>query len=584
MLDYLRFRYRRQARRVRRDIRVWRRWSANYIDRHIWGKWHQLGTNRRFLLAWGAIFVVAFVGLLGQYTSLLHYNRIIFAANGGSYTEASMGDLQSLNPILPGSNIEMSANRLIFSGLTQYNADRKLVGDLAASWEVSTDGKVYTFRLRKNVKWQDGVPFSATDVAFTLAAIQNPDSRSPLASSWQGVKVDTKGDDIVTFTLPSPLDSFMDSTTLGIVPRHILESVEPSQLSEAAFNKNPVGTGPFQIKTFSSATSEVTLSAYPGYYNGKPRLDEFILRSYPDSTAALNAFASQQVTSPGRIMPEIAAKAAKTNHLTIVDMTLPSETSIFFQNTSPIFSDKNLRLILSRAISRSAVLLAATNGEGVAVGQPLIPGQLGYTNKFAPGQLSPEASRKALDDAGWKVPAGKSIREKDGKQLSFELVTVNAPEYERAAKEASRQWAQVGVETKVKTVDLNALQQSYMRPRNFQALLFGMNLGADPDVYSYWHSSQVKDPGVNLSSYASAEADKALESGRIKTDSLVRQGKYATFLKIWDADAPAVILYQTGYDYGTRDTVRGITAKRLVTPTDRYFAVEKWTVRSRWSN
>jgi ABC-type transport system substrate-binding protein len=177
MLDYLRFKYRRQARRLRRDIRIWRRWSANYIDRHIWGKWHQLGTNRRFLLVWWTIFAVALIGLTSQYTELLHYNRIIISEAGGSYTEASMGDLQVLNPILPGSNIEMSANRLIFSGLTQYNSDRKLVPDLATKWEISSDGKVYTFHLRKGVKWQDGVPFSSTDVAFTLAAIQNPDSR-----------------------------------------------------------------------------------------------------------------------------------------------------------------------------------------------------------------------------------------------------------------------------------------------------------------------------------------------------------------------------------------------------------------------
>ncbi len=583
MLDYLRFRYRRQIRRLRRDIRVWRRWSANYIDRHIWGKWHHLGRNRRFLLVWWGIFAVALIGLTSQYSNLVNYNRIIIPESGGSYTEASMGDLTVLNPILPGSNLEMSANRLIFSGLTQYNSDRKLAGDLATKWEVSPDGKTYTFQLRKGVKWQDGVPFSSTDVAFTLAAIQNPDSRSPLASSWQGVKVETKGDDVVIFTLPSPLDSFMDSTTLGIVPRHILESVDPSQLAEASFNKNPIGTGPFQLKTFSPAAREVTLEAYAGYYNGKPKLDEFILRSYSESAAALDAFASQQVSSPGRILPEIAARASETNHLAIHRMTLPAETAIFFQNTFKLFESKDLRLILSRSIDRQSVLKAATNGSGLVVTQPILPGQLGYTNAYAQSTYSQDAARQALDDAGWKLPRGKTVREKDGKQLNFELVTVDAPEYTRAAQEVRRQWAAIGINASVKAVDLTELQQSYMRPRNFQALLFGMNLGADPDVYSFWHSSQAKDPGVNLSSYSSTDADKALESGRIKSDPLVRQGKYAAFLKAWNADAPAAVLYQTGYNYGTLDTVRGIDAQRLVTPTDRYFGVEKWTIRTRWT-
>ena len=584
MLDYLRFRYRRQARRLKRDIRLWQRWSSNYIDRHIWGKWHQLGTNRRFLLAWWGIFAVALIGLMSQYTSLLHYNRIIFAVAGGTYTEATMGDLKVLNPILPGSSLEMSANRLIFSGLTQYNNDRKLVGDLATKWEVSTDGKVYTFHLRKGVKWQDGVPFTATDVAFTLAAIQNPDSRSPLASSWQGVKVDTKGDDTVVFTLPSPLDSFMDSTTLGIVPRHILESVEPSRLAEASFSTNPVGTGPFEIKTFSPAAREVTLSGYADYYNGKPKLDELILRSYEDSASGLDAFVSEQVNSPGRITPETAVRAAQTNRLAIHHMTLPNETAIFFQNNFALFTDNTLRATLSRVIDRDAILKAATDGSGLAVTQPILPGQLGYTDNFAQSPLSVSAANKTLDEAGWKLPAGKWVRAKNSKQLSFELVTVDVLEYKRAADEASRQWAQIGVEAKVKTVDMTDLQQSFMRPRNFQALLFGMNLGADPDVYSFWHSSQAKDPGVNLASYSSTDADKALESGRIKSDPAVRQGKYAAFLRAWNADEPAVILYQSGYDYGTVDTVRGIIAQRLVSPTDRYFGVEKWTVRTRWSD
>jgi peptide/nickel transport system substrate-binding protein len=583
MFNYLRFRYRRALRRLRRGARTWRRWGVNYIDRHIWGKWHQLRLVRRFLIIWLGVVVLMAFGLVHQLGGLSALNRIALPVSGGVYSEAAVGSVQGLNPVLPEAGPASDINRLIFSGLTRYNDKRQLVGDLATSWNVSSDGKTYTFHLRKGVKWHDGVPFTATDVAFTLAAIQNPDSRSPLASSWQDVKVDTKGDDTVTFTLPSPLSSFMDSTTIGIVPRHLLESVEPAQLAEADFNRNPVGTGPFMIKTFAPSAKEVALVANPHYYGGQPKLDEFDFRLYDTPQETLDAYAAHQVTSPGRVMPSSVAAAQKLANLDQHELTLPEETTLFFQNNDALLSDKTLRSILSRSIDRPEVIKRAEAGQGLVVTQPLLPGQIGYTPKYAAAPLGRDAANQALDAAGWTQQQNANVRRKDNHDLKLTLVTLADSNLERDANEIKRQWSELGIDLTVKTASLDELQQTYMRPRNFQLLLFGVNLGADPDVYSFWHSSQAKDPGVNLSAYNSPEADKALEAGRIKTDAQVRQGKYDSFLKAWNADAPAAVLYQQGYDYGLRDDVGGLAARWLVDPSDRFFGVEHWTVRQRFA-
>ena len=580
MFSYLRFRYRRALRRLRRATRTAEKTIAKYVDRHIWGKWHQIRVVRKFLLVWGLIAVISLIGILQQIGNLTRAGQVAVAVPGGTYSEAAVGTVQTLNPVLPEPGAAGDINRLIFSGLTRYNARRQLVPDLA-SWDVSNEGKTYIFHLRHDVKWHDGVPFTSADVAFTLAAIQNPDSRSPLASSWDGVKVDTKDDYTVVFTLPQALNSFLDSTTVGIIPRHLLESVEPSMLREAAFNQNPVGTGPFKIKTFAPQAKLIELAANPNYHFGRPKLDEFDFKFYATPADTMRAYAQQQVTSPGRIYPETYDQSRLMAGLTEYDFTLPEAQTLFFATNNPVLKDKNLRAILSNALDRSDISNQAAGGQGVAITQPLLPGQLGYSVAYKQPPLSVAAARQALTDAGWAQTSPGAIRTNNGVRLQLGLVTLAGGELERAAKEIKRQWAQLGVDVRVTAVGFDQLQQTYIRPRNFQMLLYGINLGSDPDVYSFWHSSQAADPGINLSAYASTDADRALEAGRIKSDPLVRLGKYDAFLKAWNADAPAAVLYESGYTYGARDTAAGIAAQRLVTPADRFYDVERWTIRQR---
>lgn len=581
MFSYLRFRYRRFLRRLRRDGRALRKWTTDYVQRHLWGKWHQVRVVRRFLLLWWVVPVVALIGLLQQVGALQRLANVAVSLPGGVYTEAAVGTVQTLNPILPESATASDISRLIFSGLTRYNSRRQLVPDLA-TWDVSADGKAYTFHLRRDVKWHDGVPFTAADVDFTLTAIQNPDSRSPLASSWQGVKVETKDEYTIVFTLPQPLNSFLDSTTVGILPRHLLGSVEPSSLREADFNQHPIGTGPFKIKSFAPSAREIELSANPDYHFGRPKLDGFNFKFYDSPDQTLTAYAQRQVTSPGRIYPDTSAQLRKQARLSEYSFTLPEEQTLFFATGDSVLKDKTVRQILSRSLNREQIIEQAAGGQGTVVTQPLLPGQSGYTNKYAPAPLDATAARRALDDAGWKQESAGATRAKAGRQLDFKLVTLSGGVLERVAGEIKQQWADLGIAVEVVAVDKTELQQTYMRPRNFQMLLYGANLGSDPDVYSFWHSSQVKDPGVNLSGYASPAADVALETARIKNDPLIRLGKYDAFLKAWNDDMPAAVLYQTSYIYAVRDEATGIIARRLVVPADRYYGVEHWTVKRRF--
>jgi peptide/nickel transport system substrate-binding protein len=287
------------------------------------------------------------------------------------------------------------------------------------------------------------------------------------------------------------------------------------------------------------------------------------------------------VTSPGRILPSDAANASSQVGLTYYNLTLPEEATLFFNNVDPVLSDKTLRLILSESLDREQILNSAEGGQGIVVDQPLLPGTLGYTNQYAPPALSRSAAMAALTADGWLQAKPGAVRVKNAQQLKFTIVTLSGSEMQSAALQVQKQWAPLGIRIHVDATDETNLQQTYMRPRNFQMLLYGINLGADPDVYAFWHSSQAQDPGVNLSQYNDPTADKALESGRISNNPVTRTEKYHEFLAAWDADAPAAVLYQVGYTYATSDTVQGILAKHLITPSDRFYDVQRWTVRSR---
>ena len=572
MFDYLQFRYRRQARQLQRTRRLWQRRGNAYVDRNIWGKWHQVRVVRRLLFAWWGLLIISAVGLISQTQQIALRGSMLVAVSGGTYSEAEVGDVQIINPILPSGTASDDINRLIFSGLTQYDSSRHLVSDLAASWDTSTDGRTYTFHLRPGLTWQDGIPFTADDVVFTLAAIQNPDTRSPLAPSWQGVKVAAKDQNTLVFTLPEPLASFLSSTTVGILPRHLLDSVDPQAMRNAAFNQNPIGTGPFKLKTFSPSAGEVTLAANNHYYAGRPRLDQISFRFYSSASEALSAYAKHQVLGVARIQYDQLAKAATQSNLTVHTLALPEAQILFFRQGDSVMADASLRSILIRSLDRAKIVQAATAGHAKPLQQPLLPGQLGYTNRYAPSALTIADARTALD----------SVRLEHKQTLHLSLVTLRNGELERAAQEIARQWAELGVQLDVKAVTLKDLQQSYLRSRHYQLLLYGENIGADADVYPYWHSSQISDPGLNLSQYQSKAADRALEAGRILTDPTVRAAKYDAFLKAWDADQPAAVLYQPVYLYAQDQSVMGLSIQKLVNPADRFYGIERWTALRRW--
>ena len=577
MFSYFQYKFGRQFRAYARDLQAIRTWWVNYFNAHIWGKWRQLGIIRRLILIWWGIVLVSFFGVWGQVNGLKAYYLTEGPASGGTYTEGVIGGVKNINPILPESSAASDASRLVFSGLTRFNQAGKLEGDLASGWNISADQKTYTFQLRRGVKWHDGVDFTAQDVVFTLIAIQNPDSRSPLAASWQGVRATAEDDHTVVFELPSPYAPFLYSTTVGILPKHLLGSIEPKSLRAAEFNQKPIGTGPFKISAFLPNEKEIQLLANSNYHHGRPRLDEFVLKLYSSSAELMDAYSKKQVTAIAPVSSGEYAQAERLDDIKLLDYDLPQQTNLFLKTTHPVLKERKIRQALLLATDREDLITKVLDGRGLAISLPLLPGQVGYQAKYRVADNNMDQARRLLAEAGW---SGSPIRRKDGQDLKLRLVTRSSGVYPQLAEELRRRWREVGVDLEIVKVDVDELQQSHIRPRNYDILLYGVNLGPDPDVYSFWHSSQVNDPGLNLSQYSSTKADRSLESGRTVSDEQTRAVKYDGFLAAWAEDIPAIVLFRPFYVYGVNGKIIGPKGHTLAEPSDRFYGVEDWTVQT----
>lgn len=554
--------------------------------RHFWERvqhegltpWRENKPVRRVTALWlGSVALVGLVSLL-QLRTLRAYYMELAGQPGGTYTEGIIGSISTINPILADSGANSDAARLVFLGLTRYNHKGELEGDLAKSWTVSPDGRTYTFTLRSGVSWQDEQPFSSADVAFTINRIQNPDTRSPMASAWQGVEVAAPDATTVVITLPVRYDAFLNSTTVGMLPQHILNDTPAAQLRVSDFNQAPIGTGPFVVSSFDTENGSVMLNGNAKYFRGKPKLDSIVLKVYSTQAELQSAFRKHQIMGMAR-----SANTAGTSYgrgAQLHALTIPEEVAMFTNTKSEFLANTDVRTALSAAIGRQEIIKTLLHGEAKPLVVPALSSQLPVASTYQIPTKDVDAAKQLLDKAGWKQ-SDDDIRTKDGKELRLTLVTAQTDDYQAVSELLARQLQAVGVGVDIQAVDVATLQRTYISPRNYDLLLYGLNAGADLDPYPYWHSSQAKAPGLNVSQYSSSTADKALVSARATTDAQVRQVRLKSFLDAWSADDPAVMLYTPNYLYVTEKTVQGVADGELITAADRFYNVQNWTVRSK---
>lgn len=514
--------------------------------------------------------------------------------SGGVYSEALVGNFGRLNPILDHYNQpDRDINRLIFSGLVRFD-DRGLPnGDLAESWGISQDGKVYNFSIRANATWHDGQPVTSNDVVFTTELLRNEELPVPadVRNLWTQVEVIALDDKTVQFRLPEAYAPFLDYLNFGVLPEHLLDSLSPQELIDAEFNLKPIGSGPFRFENLLLEEGKITgvvLSAFKEYFGQAPYLDQIEFRYYPDHQSALIAYQEGEVQGVSGFNDETLPLALKIPELNMYTGRLPMLTLVYLNLDAPrlpFFQDASIRRALLRGLNRQAMIDRILNSQAVIADGPIFPGSWAYYEGIERISYDSTAALAAIKAAGYTIPAGGAgVREKDSVPFSFELVHADTPKHTAIAEAIRRDWGKLGVEVQLKAVDYESLINDYLETRDYQAALVDLNMtrSPDPDPYPFWDQAQITD-GQNYSKWNDRQASEYLERARITSDLDERTKTYRNFQVRFTTEMPALPLFYPVYTYGVDDQVRGVSMGPLFDVSDRLNTITSWYLSTRIS-
>ncbi len=558
-----------------------------------WEQWKHLprlltNTERWVARVSGGLLLLSLLVLTGRY---LFLHQSTQPAVGGQTTEALVGSPQYVNPLYAmTSDVDSDLARLVFSGLMKYEPGVGLTPDLAQSYDISDDGKTYTFVLRYGAKWHDGNPVRVADVIATFSMIQSPEYKSPLSVQFSSVSVVQVDERTVQFILPEPFAPFLSTLTVGILPSHVWEMIPPRSAPLAELNLKPIGSGPYRFATFTKdkvgSILSYTLQRNPDYYADAPKVDHLTFKFFPDTMSALDAFNNKSVDAIGYIPRDQLTSITRTHDVELVRPYLHQYTALFFNQVhQSILKDLNVRQALAQAVPKEEIISQALGGAGRMVNGPILPGMVGYDETIHQSNFDLASAGTLLDTAGWKRADGTGVRSKttDGKTqtLSLSMTMVDYPEFRTVADLIKTQWQTLGVDLTVTVVDSDTMQQAVLKEHDYDMLLSGVLLGIDPDPYPFWHSSQVDYPGLNIALYADKDADALLSKARKAVKIEDRQAAYVDFQVKLIKNVAAIFLYQPAYAFARSKDVKGALTPEIITPADRFADVTSWYIKTK---
>lgn len=574
----LRLGYKRLALRVKHAEGATQRHASRFILRRI----ENVRLVMTEIMIWLAAIALLIAGLGIQYSWNSQGSKKDGAKSGGVYVEGVIGNISTLNPLLAASEPEQAVSRLLFSSLYNYDVTGALHTDLAESMTVKDD-KVYTIKLR-NAVWHDGKKLTAEDVVYTINLIKNPQVRSPLRVNWLDISARAIDDSTVEFMLPAVYAGFSHALTFPVIPKHILQSVSPSSMREADFSSNPVGSGPFAVKRVqtsesTSSTDVVRMEPNTKYYGAVSTLSRLELRAYGNESLLVKAVNSGEVSAASGLSLS-AADNIKSKQYSTKHWLLNKGVYLLMNNRSQTLQDARVRQALRYATDTSSI--RATVGDNVArLDTPILQSQIAQKLPAAP-DYNLDKAKALLKEAGWTYNQGQ-WKGKDGRPLAVAVTTSSGrDEYKKIVDALKQQWSKLGVDVQLREIDTSSTTtsfvQSVLQPRDYDALLYELELGADPDVFAYWHSSQASASGYNFANYSNRTVDNDLVGGRSRTDLALRSAKYIQFVNQWLNDAPAIGLYQSVGSYVLNNGASIVEPRgSLNTMNDRYADVTTWS-------
>ena len=541
----------------------------------------------------------------------------IAPVNGGEYIEGVIGSIKYVNPLYSAvSDVDSDIANLVYSSLFRRGENAQPENDLAVSQAISPDGKAYAIKVRNDAFWHNGSRLTVDDIIFTFEAIKNSQYKSPLRASFSGVEIQKVDDQTIKFNLAEPYAAFLDLLTFGILPQESWQQIEPASASLAELNLKPVGSGRFKfaslVKDKAGNIRAYNLIRHAGYYGQPAHINNFSFKLFGNISEAISALNGNLINGLSYLPEQAKGEVAAQDALNFYRLNLPKLSAIFFNpKLDPALADKKVRQALAYAIDKDKIIGQVMAGSARAIDSPVLPESFAYNPGAKKYNFDLASSSRLLSEAGWqaaelkaediekaqadsaskdeavKKPADAKLDMgagrwliKNNNYLTVSLTTVDNPEYSRTAQLIAEFWSRINIKTKINLVPANQIQAEVVRPRNFSALFYGEIVGADPDPYAFWHSSQIGQAGLNIADYSNKEVDKLLEEGRLTNDLKIRQEKYKKFQEILAEDMPAVFLYSPNYTYVQSKKIKGFNVKSIILPSDRFADVNEWYMKT----
>lgn len=519
----------------------------------------------KVLISW----ILLSIGIGFFFAALISFNNrflLTVPIYGGEIKEGIIGTPRFINPVLATSDQDEDLTALVFAGLTKKNDDGGIILDMAEKIDKSDDGLRYTITLKNSARFHDGSKVTSDDIIYTIGIVQNPTIKSPHRIEWEGITIEKNSDSQLTFILKKPFPLFVETLSLGILPKHIWKNLNEDQISLSDFNINAIGSGPYAIKnitTQSGIPNIFTLKAHKNYTLGRPYIETITLLSYQNEKYLLRAFDNHDITRMHGISPEkisgllLATSSIKTS-------LLPRTFAIFFNpNKTTALADKNVRAALQMAINKQAIVDQVLFKYGKVINNPY------------PFDKEDTLSEYSVEKARDLIIKNKSIKNASS-TLIITLATANTDEMKKVAEMIKSDWEKIGVTATIALYDVSDLNQNIIKDRNFQALLFGAITESPSDLYAFWHSSQRTYPGLNISNYVSKELDENLEVLRSSSNDEEQSAAYQLVKKEFEEETPGIFLFAPSLIYITNDKNVSPIPLYSYSKASRFALVEKW--------
>lgn len=476
------------------------------------------------------------------------------------YSEGLVGTPKTFNPLFVSSDSERDISRLLFRGLTKADLAGNVTGDLAESWETSSSGQVYLFHLKTGLKFQNGDPITSADVALTYELAKNQETGSHFNQTFQNLEISVVSDSDILFRLRDPYTPFLSITDLGILPKKIVEKIDPKNLRLDKFGLDPIGSTEFRLISYSQ--DEVKLVR-----NGQ----EFIFRFYQTTSDLLTALKMGEVKAAGFSEP---VNFSGWNNLQQFSSPLYRRfVGIFYNLRQGITADRGVRQGLSYSLDKKKLLDTLGGSLEESYG-PIPPISWAKAESLKKYDYKPDLAKSSFEKAGW---VGGPVRQKDSKSADIVLSFIDTEQFRILSAEIAKQWAQTGIRAILNPLSPLSFKTKVIDGKDFQAAIFTQEVGIDPDQYVLWHSTQIES--TNITGLKLPKLDKSLEDGRQILEKSDRLGKYADFQRFLLDEAPLTFLYYPKYTYLVTTKVDGIELMPLGIPGDRLANISNWKLK-----